>query len=130
MKEEITVNCLFCNQEKEQIILENDLAIAIMDKFPVNRGHMLFIPKRHYKTFFEATEEEINAIYQLMHEGKTYLDGKYSPDGYNIGINVGEDAGQTIMHLHIHLIPRYKGDVKDPRGGIRHLKDELVPYKG
>jgi len=124
------MNCIFCDLDKNQIILENDVAFAIMDKFPVNEGHMLFIPKRHFKNYFEATIEEVTALHQLLHEGKKHLDEKYQPDGYNIGINVGEDAGQTIMHLHIHLIPRYKGDVKDPRGGIRHLKEQLVPYKG
>jgi len=124
------MSCLFCNLDKDQIILENDLAVAIMDKYPVNEGHMLFIPKRHFKIYFEATKEEVVALYDLIHEGKKYLDEKYHPDGYNIGINVGEDGGQTIMHLHIHLIPRYKGDAEDPRGGIRHLKEQLVPYKG
>ncbi len=124
------MSCLFCNLNKDQLILENDLAVAIMDKFPVNEGHMLFIPKRHFKTYFEATKEEVVALYDLLHEGKKYLDEKFNADGYNIGINIGEDAGQTIMHLHIHLIPRYKGDVEDPRGGIRHLKEQLVPYKG
>ena len=122
------MNCLFCNIKKEQVILENDLAVAIMDKFPVNEGHMLFIPKRHFRTYFEASKEEIVALNELLHEGKKYLDREYRADGYNIGVNVGEDAGQTIMHLHIHLIPRYKGDVKNPKGGVRNLKDQLVPY--
>lgn len=124
------MSCIFCNIEDLQIQLENNLAYAIFDKYPVNKGHMLIIPKRHYKNFFDSTEEEIIAIYDLIHNCKDLLIKKYSPDGYNIGININEDAGQTIMHLHVHLIPRYSGDVEDPRGGIRNLKPQLVPYKG
>ncbi len=124
------MDCLFCNYDKQAYIAENNLAFAIFDNFPVNEGHALIIPKRHFADFFEATEEEIAALYRLLHEVKQIVDQKYSPDGYNVGINVGYDAGQTIMHLHIHLIPRYKGDVENPRGGIRHLKKELVPYDG
>ncbi len=124
------MNCIFCNLENERIILENELAYGVLDKYPVNEGHMLFIPKRHFKIFFDATDEEIAALYQLLQEGKKYLDQKYHPDGYNLGVNIGEDAGQSIMHLHIHLIPRYKGDVVDPTGGVRCLKKQLVPYKG
>lgn len=124
------MSCIFCNTEDLQIQIENDLAYAIFDKFPVNEGHMLIIPKRHYKNFFDASKEEILAIYDLIHECETLLTKKYNPDGFNIGINVNEEAGQTIMHLHVHLIPRYSGDVEDPRGGIRNLKPQLVPYKG
>jgi len=104
------MNCVFCNLEEEKTIFENDLAFAVMDKYPASKGHMLFIPKRHYKNFFEATEEEMTAIYRLLHKGRKYVSEKYAPDGYNVVVNVGEDAGQAIMHLHIHLIPRYKED--------------------
>lgn len=122
------MDCLFCNYK--EIIAENELAFAIYDKFPVNKGHALIIPKRHFSSFFEATEEEIKAIYSLLHDVKYIVDREYEPQGYNVGINIGEDAGQTIMHLHVHLIPRYKGDVANPRGGVRKLKKELVPYDG
>ncbi|MCC5910979.1 MAG: HIT family protein [Clostridiaceae bacterium] len=122
------MTCIFCDKENLEIVVENKLALAIFDKFPVNRGHMLIIPKRHFQNFFDATEEEIVAIYDLLHQCKGILENKYSPDGYNIGINVNEDAGQTIMHLHVHIIPRCKGDVEKPRGGIRNLKTPLVPY--
>lgn len=122
------MNCLFCNYK--EIIAENNLAFAIYDKFPVNKGHALIIPKRHFSDFFEATQEEITAIYSLLHEVKSIIDKEYNPQGYNVGINVGEHAGQTIMHLHVHLIPRYEGDVENPKGGIRKLKPELVPYNG
>lgn len=122
------MDCLFCNYK--ETIGENELAFAIYDKFPVNKGHALIIPKRHFSSFFEATEEEIKAIYSLLHDVKYIVDREYEPQGYNVGINIGEDAGQTIMHLHVHLIPRYKGDVENPRGGVRKLKKELVPYDG
>lgn len=124
------MSCIFCDTEKLDILVENELAFAIFDKFPVNKGHMLIIPKRHYKNFFEASKEEILAIHDLLHKSKEILTKQYNPDGYNIGININEEGGQTIFHLHIHLIPRYKGDVEDPRGGIRNLKTQLVPYKG
>lgn len=123
-------NCLFCKYDKTQYIAENQLAVAIFDHFPVNEGHALIIPKRHFADFFEATEEEVVKIYSLVHEVKQIIDNKYKPTGYNLGINIGEDAGQTVMHLHVHLIPRYKGDVENPKGGIRKLKKELVPYNG
>ena len=122
------MNCLFCNYK--EIIAENNQAFAIYDKFPVNKGHALIIPKRHFSDFFEATQEEITAIYSLLHEVKSIIDKEYNPQGYNVGINVGEHAGQTIMHLHVHLIPRYEGDIENPKGGIRKLKPELVPYNG
>lgn len=124
------MSCLFCNYDKEKFIAENDFAFAIYDNFPVNNGHTLIIPKRHFQNFFEATEEEVKELYKLMHKVKSIIDDKYKPDGYNVGINVGEYGGQTIMHLHIHLIPRYKGDVGNPRGGIRKFKKELVEYDG
>lgn len=123
-------NCLFCNYDKELIIAENKYAFAIMDKFPVNEGHTLVIPKRHFQSFFEASEEEIKAIYSLLHEVKEMLDIQYEPQGYNIGVNDGYHAGQTVMHIHVHVIPRYRGDVENPRGGIRSIKRALVEYDG
>lgn len=123
-------NCLFCNYDKELIIAENKYAFAIMDKFPVNEGHTLVIPKRHFQSFFEASEEEIKAIYSLLHEVKEMLDIQYEPQGYNIGVNDGYHAGQTVMHLHVHVIPRYRGDVENPRGGIRNFKRAVVEYDG
>lgn len=124
------MNCLFCNRDQLNIIAENELSFAIYDKYPVNTGHVLVIPKRHYSNFFDSTEDEIIAINELIHKCKGIIDSKYRPTGYNIGVNINESAGQTIMHLHIHIIPRYDGDEEDPRGGIRKLKSQLVPYKG
>jgi diadenosine tetraphosphate (Ap4A) HIT family hydrolase len=119
-----TPNCVFCNIDSKQIVFENELAYVKLDKYPVSKGHSLVIPKRHIKTFFEATAEEVNAIRELLHEQKQALDKNYNPDGYNLGTNCGETAGQEIMHMHIHLIPRYKGDVANPRGGIRSVIPE------
>ena len=114
--------CIFCNVPKEKIIAENDLAIAFFDQYPVNEGHTLVVPKRHAETFFDATEAELNAICRLIKVVREKLDVLYNPDGYNIGVNVGAAGGQTIFHLHVHIIPRYTGDVPDPRGGIRRIK--------
>ena len=125
------MDCIFCEKlNKKEYILENELAVAIFDAFPVNKGHMLIIPKRHFASFFEATSQEVLSCMELVNNAKEYLDNEYNPDGYNIGINVGEAAGQTIFHLHIHIIPRYMGDVENPRGGIRKLKTPLVEYDG
>ena len=125
------MDCIFCEKlNKNEYILENELAVAIFDAFPVNKGHMLIIPKRHFASFFEATSQEVLSCMELVNKAKQYLDNEYNPDGYNIGINVGEAAGQTIFHLHIHIIPRYMGDVENPRGGVRKLKTPLVEYDG
>lgn len=123
-------DCLFCNYDRSKYIAENHVAMAIFDNFPVNEGHALIIPKRHFANFFEATPDEVVAIYDLLHKVKEIVEEKYKPTGFNVGVNVGADGGQTIMHLHVHLIPRYKGDVENPKGGVRKLKKELVPYDG
>ena len=121
--------CFFCKVIKNnEFEIENELAIARFDNFPVNKGHMLIIPKRHIKDWWETTEKEKNAIFQLVNESKKIIDQKYNPDGYNIGMNLGEAAGQSIMHLHVHLIPRYIGDVKNPRGGVRGVIPEKQNY--
>lgn len=118
-------DCLFCKiqtNERTRIIAENELAYVIRDGFPVTSGHTLFIPKRHAVDYFELVQSEVNAINALMHEQKKslMLDDP-SIQGFNIGMNCGEVAGQTIFHCHVHLIPRRKGDVENPRGGVRHV---------
>jgi len=110
--------------------MENELAFAVYDNYPVNMGHVLVMPKRHYASYFDSTPDEIQALNELINKMKELLDSELKPDGYNIGINVGEAAGQTIFHLHIHVIPRYYGDVENPRGGIRNFKKPLVEYDG
>ena len=113
------MSCIFCNTDKNRIILENEDAFVIYDAFPVSKGHMLIIPKKHIENYFEADEEIKLKLWELVDKCKEMADEKFDPQGYNIGINCGEAAGQTIMHLHIHLIPRYSGDIKNPRGGVR-----------
>jgi diadenosine tetraphosphate (Ap4A) HIT family hydrolase len=117
------MSCIFC--EKLKIIKETKLSYAIHDKYPVSPGHTLIIPKRHVSNYFDLTDEEKIDLHKLMEEMKIYLDQTLSPDGYNIGINAGKAAGQTIMHVHIHLIPRYQGDIPNPTGGIRGA----IPHK-
>lgn len=117
--------CLFCDIQtidRQRIIAENNLAYAIRDGFEVTSGHTLFIPKRHTKDYFGLTQAEVNAINTLMADQKKLLESEDSTiDGFNIGMNCGETAGQTIFHCHVHLIPRRKGDVENPRGGVRHI---------
>lgn len=119
MKTGDKLDCIFCNIDKERIIIENEGAFAIYDGFPVSKGHVLIIPKKHIKDYFEADLQTKEQLWKLIDECKTIVDKKYSPNGYNIGINCGGAAGQTVMHLHIHLIPRYNGDIENPRGGVR-----------
>ena len=123
--------CLFCKwkeEHKEKIIFENEFAFATYDGYAVSKGHMLFMTKRHVDNFFNTTLEEKVAIFELVNEAKKILDEKYSPDGYNIGMNCGVAAGQSIMHIHVHLIPRYSGDVENPRGGVRGVIPQKQNY--
>nr|WP_312576959.1 HIT family protein [Sedimentibacter sp.] len=113
------MDCIFCNIEKERIVKENETAFAIYDSFPVSRGHMLIIPKMHIQDYFESKSSDREGLWQLVDDCKKYLDEKFKPDGYNVGINCGLAAGQSVMHLHIHIIPRYIGDMGNPKGGVR-----------
>jgi len=124
------IQCMFCTLPETEILVENEMALAFFDKFPVNRGHVLIVPKRHLASLFDATMEEIMNIWKLLEEVQEELDKRFHPDGYNVGVNVGAAAGQTIFHMHVHVIPRYHGDVQDPRGGIRKIKRSLVSYAG
>jgi diadenosine tetraphosphate (Ap4A) HIT family hydrolase len=127
LKKEVTMNnCIFCNIQKP--ILENDLAHAIFDKYPVNPGHLLIIPKRHIASLFETTAAERAALFELLQAGRELLQQQYQPNGFNVGINDGIAAGQTVMHLHIHLIPRFDGDIDNPRGGVRGVIPEKRIY--
>jgi diadenosine tetraphosphate (Ap4A) HIT family hydrolase len=119
-------NCPFCNPIN--IVLQNNLAVAIYDRYPVTPGHLLIIPQRHVENYFATTLEERQAINDLLEDGKRLLELKYHPDGYNVGVNCGEAAGQTVMHVHIHLIPRYIGDIDNPRGGVRGVIPEKRIY--
>ena len=119
-------SCPFCHPDS--VLLENDLIYVIRDSNPVNPGHLLIIPKRHVADFFLTTEAEKAAMLSLLDTAKRHLNDKYAPAGYNVGINVGEAAGQTIPHVHLHLIPRYHGDTENPRGGVRGVIPSKQSY--
>jgi diadenosine tetraphosphate (Ap4A) HIT family hydrolase len=104
------------------------MGFVIRDAYPISPGHTLVIPRRHIASFFELETDERDALMDLLEQAKTALDLELRPDAYNMGINDGKDAGQTIAHLHIHLIPRYQGDQPDPRGGVRWLFPEKARY--
>ena len=120
--------CTFCCIKADRIIDAHPFAVVVRDAFPVNAGHSLIIPRRHVTSFFETTLEEREAILALLDRTKNRIDKERRPDGYNIGINDGAAAGQTVMHLHVHLIPRYQGDVPDPRGGVRWIFPDKAAY--
>jgi diadenosine tetraphosphate (Ap4A) HIT family hydrolase len=121
-------NCPFCAIAPDQIILERPLALVKRDGYPLTKGHSLIIPRRHVASFFDCTAEERQAMLELLDEAKAILDKEHAPDGYNIGLNNGPAAGQTVMHVHMHLIPRYAGDTSDPRGGVRWIFPDKAKY--
>jgi diadenosine tetraphosphate (Ap4A) HIT family hydrolase len=122
------MDCPFCTLPPARILEENAQAVLISDAYPLSIGHSLVIPKRHIGSWFEASLEERTAMLAFLDLAKARIDQKYQPDSYNIGINDGPAAGQTVPHLHMHLIPRYKGDVSDPRGGVRWVIADKAKY--
>ena len=120
--------CPFCTLLDERIIDSNEFGMTIRDGFPISPGHTLVIPKRHIGSWFEITGDEQLALLDLLAKAKTVLQDEFNPDGSNIGINDGPAAGQTVPHLHMHLIPRYKDDQGDPRGGVRWIIPEKARY--
>jgi len=121
--------CLFCEIPKDRVLAENELAYAILDAFPVTEQHTLVIPKRCVEDFFSLYQPERNAIQQLLDERRqAILDSDTTVTGFNVGNNIGEDGGQTIMHCHTHLIPRRKGDMENPKGGVRGVIPEKQSY--
>ena len=111
--------CPFCSISRP-LLAESDLAIALEDLYPVSPGHALVIPRRHAETYFDCTAEEKAALWELVDRVRERTEAAHHPDGFNVGLNAGRAAGQTVFHAHIHVIPRYAGDVPDPRGGVRH----------
>jgi diadenosine tetraphosphate (Ap4A) HIT family hydrolase len=109
-------------------VAANDLAFAIRDGFPVSPGHTLVVPRRLVETWFDATRSEQHALLDLVDVVKQALDATLRPDGYNVGFNAGVAAGQTVPHLHVHVIPRFRGDRPDPRGGVRWVLPERADY--
>ena len=121
-------DCVFCNVPKERILFETTEWIAIYDAYPVSEGHTLLIPKEHYETFFDLPERLVESLQYRLNNVKKILDDKFHPDGYNVGFNCGKAAGQTVMHFHLHIIPRYNGDVENPKGGIRGCVPQHMHY--
>ena len=109
--------CELCSPQS--VLSENELAYVRPDNHALSRGHVLVVPKRHVADFFEMTPEEQAAVLELLREAQRRVSADHWPDGYNIGVNIGQAAGQSRMHVHVHLIPRYLGDVPNPKGGVR-----------
>jgi len=124
----LTPPCPFCELAAARIVHARESAVAIRDGFPVSPGHTLIIPRRHVASFFEVTDAERSDLMSLLAAARHDLDREFHPAGYNIGINDGAAAGQTVPHLHIHLIPRYEGDRDDPRGGVRWVLPDKAAY--
>ena len=120
--------CVFCSLSPARIVRSSALGWVIRDGFPVSPGHTLIIPRRHVGSFFELTPDERAEMLALLDVAKADLDREFAPQAYNIGINDGPAAGQTVAHLHIHLIPRFDGDRPDPRGGVRWIIPEKADY--
>ena len=118
--------CRFCSPRG--VSGRNELAYCERDSYPASPGHSLIIPFRHCASFFDLTPEEVTACMELLAHQRQVLDGEYNPDGYNIGVNVNAAAGQSIFHVHIHLIPRYTGDSARPQGGVRQVIPEKADY--
>ena len=120
--------CPFCTLLQARIIDVSSYGLVVRDAFPISPGHTLIIPKRHAGSFFNLSSEEREDLMSLLGTAKANVEAEFKPDGYNIGINDGPVAGQTVPHLHIHLIPRYKGDMPDPRGGVRWIIPDKADY--
>jgi diadenosine tetraphosphate (Ap4A) HIT family hydrolase len=120
--------CPFCSLPKSRIVQSSAIGWVIRDAYPISPGHTLVIPKRHVGSFFDLTEDEQSSLLSLVTSAKAQIDAEYRPSAFNIGINDGAAAGQTVPHLHIHMIPRYDGDRPDPRGGVRWIIPEKADY--
>lgn len=126
-RSEAETACVFCHS-KVAIVFENETCFALFDRNPVTKGHLLILPKAHRQDYFSLTAQELADTDKLIKQGKKYLDQRYAPEGYNIGFNCGVVAGQTIAHCHCHLIPRYEGDVANPKGGVRGVIPDMQSY--
>ena len=122
-------DCLFCNKKKQKIIFSSDLLFVVRDSYPVTKLHTLIIPHRHVSNSFDLNDNELNDLNKILKkQRKALLDLDEKITGFNVGVNAGEDAGQSIMHCHIHLIPRRKGDIENPRGGVRGVIPSKQKY--
>lgn len=122
------MNCPFCSLRESRILYQNELAAAVSDAYPVSPGHSLIAPRRHVGSYFLLRPEERDAMHELLDRVQRDLQERHKPDAYTIGINDGPAAGQSIPHVHIHLIPRFKGDRENPRGGVRWVLPEKADY--
>jgi diadenosine tetraphosphate (Ap4A) HIT family hydrolase len=122
------VNCPFCSLSSDRIVHESNHGVVIRDGYPVSPGHTLILPLRHVSSFFGLSIDERDDLLRLLAVAKERLDVEFGPSGYNVGINDGAAAGQTVPHVHVHLIPRYVGDQEDPRGGVRWIFPSKAPY--
>jgi diadenosine tetraphosphate (Ap4A) HIT family hydrolase len=120
--------CPFCNVDPRRVLHASAAAMALTDAYPVSPGHCLIVPRRHVASWFDASDEERAQMLALLDSARRSIQDTHQPAGFNIGINEGTTAGQTVPHLHIHLIPRYEGDVPDPRGGIRWVLPKRADY--
>ena len=123
----MTEECIFCTP-KAELLGENELAVAISAGYPVSPGHALIVPRRHEPDFFSLSADEQAALMALVNPVRTVLAERFAPDAFNLGVNAGRAAGQTIQHVHLHVIPRYVGDVAEPRGGVRWVLPETARY--
>lgn len=112
-------DCIFCR--RVDLVFQGELSFISQDKYPASPGHLLVIPNRHVPNYFDCTREEVTELWESVLLAKQMIEKEHKPDSYNIGINVGNVAGQSVPHTHIHIIPRYEGDVEDPRGGVRNV---------
>jgi len=124
----MTPACPFCSPTDGEVELRNDVWYARWDRYPITKGHLLLIPFRHEPNFLALSPDEQRSALELLAQARSKLNSEFHPDGYNVGINVGEAAGQTVAHAHIHVIPRYAGDVPDPRGGVRFVIPTKAKY--
>ncbi|MBF0265235.1 MAG: HIT family protein [Gammaproteobacteria bacterium] len=122
--------CRFCGipDDHPRMMIKGQKGFVLWDRNPASDGHCVAIPYRHFDNYFDINDEEVDELWSLVKQAKQIIEEKYHPDGYNIGINVGESAGQSVFHLHIHIIPRYKGDVENPRGGVRGVIPDKKLY--
>lgn len=121
----VSADCIFCRPDRA-ILAETELSLAFFDSYPVSRGHALVVPRRHLVSIWDLSAGEYADAFNLVRRVKELLQEKFEPQGFNIGANCGAAAGQSVWHAHIHVIPRYAGDVANPKGGVRNV----VPGKG
>jgi diadenosine tetraphosphate (Ap4A) HIT family hydrolase len=124
----VTNVCPFCSIDSDRIIVANEQAIAIADGVAITQGHTLVIPREHISSIFEMASETQYKVWELVRTVRGLLQERFKPAAFNIGVNDGKEAGQTVDHAHIHIIPRYRGDVEDPRGGVRWVIPSKAKY--